>query len=70
MEKFKFDEVLDAVDALDPESQEELVSIIQRRLAERGRRRVIAQVRQARKDLAAGNFRESTAEELFREIIS
>ena len=44
-----FADVLDAAEQLDADSQAELVAILTRRLAERGRERVIATVEQARR---------------------
>ena len=48
-----FADVLDAAEQLDLESQAELVAILSRRLAERGRERVAATVAQARQEFVA-----------------
>ena len=59
-----FADVLDAAEQLDTDAQAELVAVLSRRLAERGRERVAATVAQARADFAAGQCREITAAEL------
>ena len=43
-----FAEVLEAVDQLSTEEQETLVAIVRRRMAERGRKRLAADVQEAR----------------------
>jgi hypothetical protein len=66
----QFDEVLDAVEKLLPDEQGALIAIVQRRLAEEGRRRVVADVQQGRVDFQQGQVSESTIEDLLREIDS
>ena len=65
-----FAEVLDAAEQLDVDAQAELVAVLNRRLAERGRERVAATVAQARREFAAGQCRPTTAAELVREAQS
>ena len=65
-----FADVLDAAEQLDVEAQAELVAILSRRLAERGRARVAATVAQARREFAAGQCQPMTAAELVREAQS
>ena len=65
-----FDDVLDAAEQLDADAQAELVAVLSRRLAERGRERVAATVAQARREFAAGQCRTMTAAELLREASS
>ena len=60
---------LEAVEQLTLEEQEQLTEIVRRRLAERGRQRVIAEVREADREFAAGEFRASTADELMDELL-
>lgn len=62
-----FADVLDAAEQLDADAQAELVSILTRRLAERGRERVVEAVAQARREFAAGQCRGMTAAEIVRE---
>ena len=66
----QFDEVLDAVEKLLPDEQGALIAIVQRRLAEEGRRRVVADVQQGRMDFQQGQVSESSIEDLLREIDS
>ena len=66
-----FADVLDAAEQLDADSQAELVAVLSRRLAERGRERVTATVEQSRREFAAGGQRQAmTAAELIREASS
>jgi hypothetical protein len=65
-----FADVLDAAEQLDVDAQVELVAILRRRLAERGRERVAATVAQARREFAAGQCQPMTAAELVREAQS
>jgi hypothetical protein len=65
-----FAEVLEAVEHLSPDEQEALLEIVRRRMAERGRRRLAAEVRRARKEFAQGRCKPATVEEIMREILS
>lgn len=65
-----FADVLDAADRLDAEAQAELVAVLSRRLAERGRDRVAASVAEARREFAAGGGRPTTAAELVADATS
>jgi hypothetical protein len=65
-----FAEALNAAEQLDPEAQAELIEILSRRLAERGRARVTATVAQARHEYAAGQCAPMTADEILREAQS
>jgi len=62
-----FAEVLDAVEQLDLEAQAELVAVVSRRLAERGRAGVAERVAEARREMAAGLGRPATAAEIVRQ---
>lgn len=63
-----FADVLDAAEQLDADAQAELVAVLSRRLAERGRERVA--VAQARREFAAGQCQAMSAAELVREALS
>jgi hypothetical protein len=65
-----FADVLDAAEQLDVEAQAELVAVLSRRLAERGRERVAATVAQARREFAAGQCQPMTPTEVVREAQS
>jgi hypothetical protein len=62
-----FADALDVVEKLDEEEQAELVAVVSRRLAERGRQRVATAVQQARREFAAGQCQPMTAVEIVRE---
>jgi len=61
-----FADVLDAAEQLDVDAQTELVAVLSRRLAERGRERLAATVAQARREFAAGQCQPMTAAEIVR----
>ena len=63
-----FDDVLDAAEQLDADAQAELVAVLNRRLAERGRERVAATVAQARQELTAGQCQPMSAAEIIEQI--
>ena len=65
-----FAEVLDAADHLSAEEKEELIAILRRRLAEEGRQRLIADVKEARQEFAAGTCKPTTTDALMDEITS
>ena len=65
-----FADVLDAAEQLDAEDQAELLAVLSRRMAERGRERVAATVAQARREFAAGQCQSMTAAEVVREAQS
>lgn len=69
-QQFTFADALDAAEELDDEAQAELVAVLSRRLAERGRDRVAATVAQARREFAAGQCQPVIAAELVREAQS
>ena len=65
-----FADALDAAEQLDPDAQVELVAVLKRRLAERGRERIAATVEQARREFASGQSKPMTAAEIVREALS
>ena len=62
-----FSDALAAAEQLDSDAQAELVAVLSRRMAERGREHVAAVVAQARREFAAGECKPMTAVELVRE---
>ena len=52
-----FGEVLEAIDQLSLDEQETLLDIVQRRLAERGRKRLAAEIQEARQEFASGGIK-------------
>ncbi len=65
-----FADVLEAAEQLDADAQAELVAVLSRRLAERGRERVAAVVAQSRREFAAGQCQPMSAAEIVREAQS
>ena len=70
IQRTAFADALDAAEQLDPDAQMELVAVLSRRLAERGRERIAATVEQARRELASGQSKPMTAAEIVREALS
>lgn len=70
VQHISFDKLLEAVEELPDEAQAELVNVIQRRLAERGRQRIMAEAAQAEKEFAEGKCSPTTPDDLMREIES
>lgn len=65
-----FDQVLDAIEHLPADEQAELLEVVRRRLAERGRRRVIDDVREGAAQFKDGAAKPATVDEIMREIES
>lgn len=65
-----FADALEAAEQLDADAQAELVAVLSRRLAERGRERVAAGVVQARQEFASGQCQPMSAAEIVREAQS
>lgn len=63
-----FDEVLDAIELLPPAEQEDLVAVMQRRLAERGRQRVVLEVEEGLQAFRQGKVRPAGVDDIMREI--
>jgi hypothetical protein len=63
-------EVLEAVDQLSAEDQEALVDVVRRRMAERGRERVAAEIQESTSEFEQGGCRPVSVDELMDEILS
>ena len=64
-----FGEVLEAADQLSQEEQEELIAILHRRLVQAARKRLAAEVQEARQEFAEGRCSPATPDEMMREIL-
>ncbi len=64
-----FSEVLEAADHLSQDEQQELVAILNRRLAQAIRQRVAAEIQAARQEFAEGRCLPGSPDELMREIL-
>jgi uncharacterized membrane protein len=64
-----FEQLVEAADRLTPDEQETLAELLRRRSIETRRRQILKEVRQARREHAAGKAKPSTVEELMREIV-
>lgn len=63
-----FDKVLDAIEHLPLDQQADLVDVVRRRLAQRGRQQIIVDAREARAEFAAGKTCATSINDLMREI--
>jgi len=66
----QFNNVLDAIEQLSDDEQEALLDIVRHRLAERGRQRIIRDVKEGLREIASGRLKPMTVEEIMREIES
>ncbi len=64
----RFDEVLEAVEALPDEQQEGLIDLVRRRQIERRRDALAASIQEARRELAEGAARRGSVDELVGEL--
>jgi hypothetical protein len=64
-----FSEVLEAADRLSLEEKEALIEVLQRRLVDERRDELVQEIAAARKEFQAGHCRESSSEELLKEIL-
>lgn len=65
-----FDDVLDAVEQLSTDEQQTLLEVVQRRIAERRRKALAAEIADANQEFTNGGSRPATADELLNEIAS
>ena len=64
-----FGEILEAADRLSQNEQQDLISILSHRLAQTMRRRVAAEIEEARQELAEGRCLPVSPDDLMREIL-
>ena len=64
----RFQEVIEAVEALPPDDQELLVEIIRKRLIEQRRARLAADIAEARNAYQCGEVRRGTVADLMEEL--
>jgi hypothetical protein len=70
MAQVTFDEVLEAIEHLPVDEQADLLEVVRRRLADRGRRRVIQDVSEAHTQFSSGMAKPASVDEIMREIES
>ena len=68
MSQVTFDEVLEAIEHLPVDEQVDLLEVVRRRLAERGRRRVIDDIADARTEFNNGMAKPASVDEIMGEI--
>ena len=66
----KFAQVLDSADGLAIEDQESLVEVLQHRLAERRRAKLVEAVKSARREFKAGKCRPATPAQIIKRILA
>jgi len=65
-----FNEVLEVIETLSLDEQETLLTIVQRRFAERSRQKLLADVQTAREEFNQGHCQPIAVEALMQEILS
>ncbi len=65
-----FADAVEAAGRLPDDDQAALIEVLRRRLADAGRQRVVADVRDARAELAAGRCRAASADDILRDALS
>ena len=65
-----FGDVLEAADQLSAEDQQELIAILQRRLADARRQQILADIQESRREFAAGLCKPMTPDQIIREALS
>jgi 16S rRNA C1402 N4-methylase RsmH len=68
-EVMRFAEVLEAADHLSTDEQMELVEVLRKRIVEQRRKEIAQDIREARKEFAAGRSQPATPDEILREIL-
>ncbi len=63
-----FAQTLDAIESLPVDEQEDVLDVLQRRLAERRRAELIATVKQSRKEFDAGKCKPATVAAIMRQV--
>lgn len=64
-----FAEVLDMADSMSPEDRENLVAILQSRLREERRAKLVEDVAESREDFAAGKCKPASVDEVMKSIL-
>jgi hypothetical protein len=70
METATFNDVLNAIERLPLEQQADLIDVVQKRLAERGRHQIAKAAREARAEFVGGKTIPTSVDEIMREIES
>ena len=65
-----FGDVLEAADQLSAEDQQELIAILQRRLADARRQQILADIQESRLEYEAGLCKPMTPDQIIREALS
>jgi len=70
MQQITFDEVLEAIEHLPVDEQADLLEVVRRRLAERGRRQIIEDAKEAHAQFNDRTAKPASVDEIMREIES
>ena len=65
-----FADAVEAAGQLPDDDQRALIDLLQRRLADAGRRRLVAEVQEARVQFAGGQCRPATPDDILRDVLS
>jgi hypothetical protein len=64
-----FAQTLDVIESLPVDEQEDVLEVLQRRLAERRRAELVTTVKQSRKEFAAGKCKPTSVAAILRQVI-
>ncbi|CAN5150417.1 hypothetical protein BH20ACI1_BH20ACI1_24960 [soil metagenome] len=65
-----FAEVLETIEEFSIDEKETLIDILQNRLRENKRQRIVQSVKEARREFEKGNVKTSSVDEIMKEILS
>lgn len=63
-----FQDALDIVESLPEAQQEDLIDLVSRRLIEQRRKKLVREIKEARKEYAKGEVRKESVDDLMREL--
>ena len=66
----KFSDVLETIEKFTVDEKETLVDILQNRLREDKRRRIIKSVKESQREFEKGNLKPSSVDDIMKEILS
>ncbi|HEV3279561.1 MAG TPA: hypothetical protein VG860_22430 [Terriglobia bacterium] len=66
----RFDAVVEAADRLTPDEQQTLIEVLGRRLAERGRAKIVSDVNEAQREFESGALHSVSPHEIMKDVLS
>ncbi len=66
----RFSDVVESIDRLSFDEQEAILSLLQNRIRDQKRQRLVERINESRSDYERGEYKEATVEEIMRETES